>query len=249
MSQESTRLPSAGEPFELRDGDAHVWGASLDFDENRLRALDGVLSSDERARAGRFIRALHAKRFAAARGVLRTILSRYTTEDPEEIVFSYGAHGKPFLSAAAGRGEIHFNVSHAGDRALVAVTRGREIGVDIESIGERPFDAEVVRRFFSPREGAVLGSTPEAARAGLFAAFWARKEACIKAWGLGLSFPLSSFDVSGSAREPRVVATGGDAAHGARPLTLVDVETVPGFAAACAVEGAGLKLICGEFRL
>lgn len=176
------------------------------------------------------------------------ILSRYAGAAPAEIKFSYGPHGKPFLSPEAGRGEIHFNVSHAADRALVAVTKGREIGVDIESIGERPFDAEVVHRFFSPREGQEIRSAPEAARASLFAAIWTRKEACIKASGLGLSFPLASFDVSGNAREPLAIATGVDAAEGERLWTLVDVETVPCFAAACAVEGIGLNVVRREFR-
>ena len=188
MSQQSARLSFAREPFGLLEEEAHVWAVPLDIDENRLRNLDGVLSPDERERAARFAISLHGKRFVAARGILRTILSRYAGAAPAEIRFSYGPHGKPFLSPEAGRGEIHFNVSHAADRALIAVTKGREIGVDIESIGERPFDMGIVRRFFSPREGAVLLSAPEAARASLFAAIWTRKEACIKASGLGLSF-------------------------------------------------------------
>ncbi len=248
MSEESTRLSSAREPFELGEGEVWVWAAALDLDENRLRALDGVLSSDERERAGRFVVPLHGKRFVAARGILRTILASYAGTEPAKIGFSYSARGKPFLSAASGRIDIRFNVSHAADRALIAVTKGREIGVDIESIRERAFDAEVVRRFFSPREGVEIRSMSEAARAGMFATFWARKEACIKASGLGLSFPLASFDVSGEAREPRVVVSGGDAAEGERSWTLVDVEAVPGFAAACAVEGAGLNVIRREFR-
>jgi 4'-phosphopantetheinyl transferase len=248
MSQEMTRLSSARESFELRDGEAHVWAVSLDPDENRLQGLEDVLSSDERERAGRFAISLHRNRFVAARGVLRTILAGYSGVEPAEIRFSYGSHGKPLLPAAAGRDELHFNVSHTGDRALIAVTEGREIGVDIESIDKRPFDAEVVRRFFSPREGAVLSSAPEAARAGLFVVFWARKEACIKASGLGLSFPLTSLDVSVDAREPRVIVSGGDAAPGARSWTLVDVETVPACAAACAVGGVVLNVIRREFR-
>jgi 4'-phosphopantetheinyl transferase len=248
MSGESALPSSARGPYELGPGEACVWAAALDLDENRLRALDGVLSSDERARAGRFVVPLHGKRFVAARGILRTILARSMGMEPAAIGFSYGPRGKPFLSPAARRDEIRFNMSHAADRALIAVTKGREIGVDIESIGERPFEAEVVRRFFSPREGVALRSKPEAARAGMFATFWARKEACLKASGLGISFPLASFDVSGEAREPRVVVSGGEAAEGGRSWTLVDVETVPGFAAACAVEGAGLHVIRREFR-
>ena len=124
MIRESTQLSYARESFELRDGEAQVWAVSLDPDENRLQGLEAVLSSDERERAGRFAFSLHGKRFVAARGVLRTILARYAGADPADIRFSYGPHGKPFLSPSAGRDELHFNVSHAGDRALVAVTGG-----------------------------------------------------------------------------------------------------------------------------
>ena len=187
MNRESTRPLSAREPSELREGEACVWTVSLDLEENRLRALEGVLSPDERERAVRFVVPLHGRRFVAARGILRTILSRYTGAQPAEIGFSYGPHGKPRLSAAFGRYEILFNVSHAADRALVAVTRGCEIGVDIEVIGERPYEAEVARRFFSPRDERALLSAPQAARAGLFAALWTRREACLKASGLECS--------------------------------------------------------------
>lgn len=245
MSQEQSRLLARG-PLEIRAEEAHVWSASLDLDENAIPPLESVLSLDERERAGRFFFALHRKRFVAARGILRTILSRYAATDPAEIILSYGDHGKPCLFSSCGPAEIEFNVSHAGDLALIAVTRGRGIGVDIESIGERLYNAEVVRRFFSPHDESVLRSTPEAERAKTFVAFWTRKEACIKASGLGLSFPLASFDVSPDAKEPRVIDSGGESR---RSWTLIDIETAAGCAAACAVEGIGLSFIRREFRL
>jgi 4'-phosphopantetheinyl transferase len=249
MSAETTRPFSAREPFELGEGEAHLWAVSLDLDDDPLRVLDGVLSPDERERAGRFVVPLLGRRFVAARGALRTILSRYVGVEPGAIRFSYGPHGKPSLAAPTGRDDVRFNMSHARDRAFVAVTKGREIGVDIESIGMRRFDEEVARRFFSPSDGRALCSAPGAARERLFASFWARREACVKASGFGLLFPLASFDVSEEAGEPRAIVSGGDVTHAPRSWTLVDVETVPGFAAACAVEGAVLNVIRMELRL
>jgi 4'-phosphopantetheinyl transferase len=248
MNREWMQILSAQEPLELSEGDVHVWAVSLDLDDRALQACECVLSPDEAARAARFVLLLHRTRFAAARGVLRTILSRYAGTEPAKIGFSYGARGKPRLSAESVRNGLEFNVSHAGDRALVAVTRGRGIGVDIESIGTRAHEADIARRFFTPGEDRTLRSADESARPALFAAFWARKEACIKASGLGLFLSLDSFDVSAGAREPRVVESAGGDTQGGRSWTLADVEAASGYAAACAVEGRGLRIMQGEFR-
>jgi 4'-phosphopantetheinyl transferase len=130
----------------------------------------------------------------------------------------------------------------------VAVTTGRGVGVDIESVGTRAREADIARRFFTPGEDRALRAADDFARPALFAAFWARKEACIKASGLGLLLSLDSFDVSADAREPRVVESKGGDARGGRSWTLADVEAVSGYAAACAVEGRGLRIMQGEFR-
>lgn len=245
MSQEPSRF-LAREPLEIHAEEASVWSASLHLDENAIHLLENVLSLDERERAGRFSFGLHRRRFVAARGILRTVLSRYVAIDPAEIILSYGDHGKPFLALPCGPAEIQFNVSHADDLALIAVTKGRGIGVDIETIGNRAYNPEVVRRFFSRREQDALRSIPEAERGKMFVVFWTRKEACIKASGLGLSLPLASFDVSSDAKEPRVIVFGEEST---RSWTVVDIETVSGCAAACAVDGVGLRVVRREFHL
>jgi len=238
--------PPLPERIVFRAGEAHIWSASLDVDTDELRNLTAALSPDERERAGRFALPLHAKRWIAARGVLRTILSHYTRVPPAALCFSYTEHGKPALLEISGGDEIRFNVSHTEDCALVAVTEGREIGVDIERVRDNPFNAAVARRFFAPGEQAALGSTPEAAWPAAFCTMWARKEACVKASGLGLGLPLRSFDVSRDARTPRIVVARGATAGRIR-WTLVDIETVPGYAAACAVDGRGLKIVRWTF--
>lgn len=211
-----------------------------------MHPLERVLSLDERERAGRFSLALPRRRFVAARGILRAVLSRYVGTDPAVIILSYGDHGKPFLAEPCGAPGIQFNVSHAGDVALIAVTKGRGVGIDIEAIDSRAYQEAIVRRFFSPHEQDALRSIPEAGRERTFIVFWTRKEACIKASGLGFSLPLSSFDVSSDAKEPRVIVCGGE---GDRVWTVVDIETVSGYAAACAVDGVGLRIVRKEFRL
>lgn len=248
MNPAPAQIPSIAKPPEPRDGDVHVWTVSLDLGEREIRACEAALSPDEAARGARFVLPVHRTRFVAARGALRTILSRYAGTEPGNIEFSYGPHGKPRLAPAFARQGIQFNISHAGDRALVAVTAGRGVGVDIESIGTRAREADIARRFFTPAEDRALRAAGDASRPALFAAFWARKEACIKASGLGLLLSLDSFDVSAGSGEPRVVESEGGGDGGGRLWTLADVEAASGYAAACAVEGRGLRIMLGEFR-
>jgi 4'-phosphopantetheinyl transferase len=91
--------------------------------------------------------------------------------------------------------DVRFSLSHAGERALLAVTSGRHVGIDIEQ--ERPLDAlELARRFFSAKEITALQALAPAERASAFFRCWTRKEAFVKALGTGLRFPLDSFEVS-----------------------------------------------------
>ena len=249
------------ERSELRPGEAHVWSAVLDASEERCRELDGFLSPDENARAQRLLSGVHRRRWAAGRGILRSILSRYLSIPPAEIRFAYTDRGKPVLAGARDSRGIRFNLSHSDERFLFAATIGREIGVDIERVRASRFDQPVARRFFTPRERALLDATPEEEWAAAFFAIWTRKEACIKASGLGLAISLSSFDVSADASQPRVISSRGAGAGGEISWTLVDVETAPGYRgacavetapgyrAACAVEGRDLAIVCREFSL
>lgn len=105
------------------------------------------------------------------------------------------AYGKPSLIEADNPQAVRFNMSHSGERALVAVTSGREVGVDIEE--EKPISdlIDLARRFFAPGEVAELISLPDAARSAAFFRCWTRKEAVVKAVGEGLSYPLDGFEV------------------------------------------------------
>ncbi len=89
------------------------------------------LSEDEVARANRFKFDEDRIRWTRARSALRVILSRYAGDDPVRLGFIYGEHGKPALLPFS---DVEFNLSHAGDWAMIAVTRSVAVGVDIERI-------------------------------------------------------------------------------------------------------------------
>jgi 4'-phosphopantetheinyl transferase len=229
------------EPLTLGSDEVHVFRAGLDQPAARLQSLFATLAADERARAERFYFQRDRSRFVAARGVLRTILSCYLALKPSELRFDYGAQGKPAVANSCGR-MLRFNISHSYSLALVAVTWGREIGVDLERVSAEVAKEQVAERFFSPREVAELRSLPVERHTEAFFQCWTRKEAYIKARAVGLSLPLDQFDVSLVPGEPvALLSTQGDRDEASR-WSLRELVPGPSYFAALAVEGHDWQL-------
>ena len=180
----------------LPDNEVHIWRINLDIATEQVQNYHQTLSSDEQSTAARFYFQKDRDQYIVARGVLRTILSRYLDIAPDEIQFSYGTHGKPTLTNSLGVEIVNFNVSHSNNLAIVGDTRGRHLGIDLEYI-QRDFACEeIARRVFSPHEIATLNDLPGDLKHEAFFNCWTRKEAYIKARGMGLSYPLNQFEVS-----------------------------------------------------
>jgi 4'-phosphopantetheinyl transferase len=208
-----------------------IYTVRLEADAARLDSLYEILAPQERERAARFRFAEHRRHFIVCRGTLREILSPYLGLKPARIAFAYNAHGKPRLCDSDVRlPDVRFNVSHSGGWALQAVTRGRDVGVDIERMDARFANDQIPERFFSPREVAHLRALPAVRQTEAFFRCWTRKEAYIKARGLGLALPLDSFDVSLSPGDPPVLLRAGD-------WSVQDFDAPPGYAAAVVAEG------------
>jgi 4'-phosphopantetheinyl transferase len=173
-----------------------VVGVRLDAPAEVSTALWQLLSRDERERAGKFRYAKHRQHYVVARASLRRLLAERLRIAPTAIEFVETKHGKPRLAPVHGAADVEFNLSHSGILALYAFTRGRAVGVDIELIREVPDIDGLAERFFSVAETALLRAVPVDRRSLAFLACWTRKEAFIKALGLGLSCPLDAFDVT-----------------------------------------------------
>ena len=118
----------------VADHEVHVWRASLELPSSQVQRLRGILTDDELDRAKRFSFERDRQRFIAARGILRSILSHYITINPGDLRFYYNQYGKPFLAPDFSSYLLNFNLSHSGHMALYAITRNREIGVDVERV-------------------------------------------------------------------------------------------------------------------
>jgi 4'-phosphopantetheinyl transferase len=224
----------------------HVWRIALTLPAHALRELGQILAPDERARAERFLFSADRERFIAARGTLRLILGAYLACAPGEVRFRYGPHGKPALAGEPQDDPPRFNLSHSGDLALYAVTRGREVGIDVERTRPDIASETIAEQFFSPREVATLRALPVHLQEKAFFACWTRKEAYIKATGRGLAIPLASFDVTlAPGEQPALVSTRNDPREAAR-WRLCDLDAGAGYAAALAVEGHDWRLACWQ---
>jgi 4'-phosphopantetheinyl transferase len=173
----------------------HVWTLPAISDQTVLASFSGILSSDERERAGRFHFVDHQAAFIANRGRLRWLLSRYLSCSPAELVFHYGSQGKPSLLSPNARG-LEFNLSHTDGMAIIAVSRGRQVGIDIEKLVPFPDALEIARQQFCKAEFEALNAVSAGDRLYAFYRCWTAKEAFLKGLGDGLERPLDSFQIS-----------------------------------------------------
>ena len=225
--------PSPLARLSLARDEVHVWRAQLDVPESLASDLEQVLSQDELARAAKFRFPKHREEFVVAHGFLRTILGRYQRTGPSQIRLGTSRHHKPALSGATDAEPLQFSLSHSHPFALLAVTRAREIGVDVEKIRD-DFDMETVAaRFLSSNEISSVHNLAARDRRGAYYQYWTCKEAWLKATGHGLLLEPNQTEIAVIAGEGK--------------WSLVVLDSIPGCAAALAVSGRGWKLRCFGF--
>lgn len=194
-----------------------------------------VLDDEERRRAERFVFERDRRRFIAAHSAMRVTLGRHLGIDPEAVTFAVAERGKPHVSHPPR--DVRFNLSHSGERALLAVTLGREVGVDIEQARHLSDMFSLAERVFSSVERERLQSTPEDQQHEVFFRLWTRKESFIKALGDGMYFPLAQFDVSSEVSGPQLLLSCVAAPHEMTRWTTRALNCEPGYTAAVTVEG------------
>ena len=179
--------------------DVQVWWVDLDAYAATV-TLDG-LSAQEHARAASMAFGQDARRFLASRHALRHVLANALDRLPEGLVIEPDDFGKPHLLQGSAP---HFNLSHSGYQGLIGVSLDRPIGVDIEVVLEVVDADALVGAHFTADEREEWLSAPDPLRDRAFLTCWTRKEACVKALGVGLSLQPASIGV-GCATHSRVV--------------------------------------------
>ncbi|TYB47010.1 4'-phosphopantetheinyl transferase family protein [Actinomadura chibensis] len=205
---------------------------ALPADDPDMRDL---LDEAERERYERFRLAEDKARFVTGRFLARTALAEAVGLDPKSIRFTTdcphcgGPHGKPRLPGA----EVDFSLSHSGDRVVLVLAEGAEVGVDVEQERDRDLD-RLADMVLTEAERAALAAMDDKVRG--FHAYWSRKEALLKSTGHGLAAPMSDIHVSAPDEPAEVVSWTGEAA--VSPVRLADLTPGSGYAAAAAVRTA-----------
>ena len=173
----------------------HVWHAQLD---RGAWPAEDCLPAGERDRAAAIGRPRARRRWVASRWALRVVLGLYLEREPGEVELRFGERGKPMLRATDE--SLRFNLSHSGGQALIAVGREREVGVDIERIGDRPEE---------------------------FYAAWTQHEAIAKCLGAGLGVPLPDDPVAVSTLDVEAGFAGAVAVEGDELPPLLSFSAEP----------------------
>lgn len=232
-----TNWTSPPDKLNLNTNQVDVWRVSLNNLPDSVQSAESTLSDDESQGATRFRFDADRHRFTVSHIALRDVLSRYLHIEPGEINFTVGEYGKPVITSNL---KLDFNLSHSGDYALIAVAREHKVGVDVELFRDNMEVEKIAHRFFSEKENAELMSlSSEQQQIGFFNC-WTRKEAYIKAHGLGLSLPLDSFDVSLTPNESAVLRATRPNPDEASRWTLLSLDVEDHYAGAVAVEGRDL---------
>jgi 4'-phosphopantetheinyl transferase len=176
---------------------------------------------------------------------LRRLLAGYLGTDPRDIRFAVGPAGKPELREPAA--PLHFNITHSRGLALFAVTERSPVGVDIECVRPMPSYLGMAERYFSPWEFEVLRGLPNEHQIRAFFHAWTRKEAFLKARGVGLSYGLERVEVTLGPGEPARIVRLDGAEHKANGWSLSHLNPAPGFVGALVVEGHDYRLVVRRY--
>jgi 4'-phosphopantetheinyl transferase len=228
--------------------DIHVWRCSLTLPEERRRTLVQSLSPEEKQRGDRFYFEHHRRQWTSARGFLRAVLGRYADLPADQVRFRFHDLGKPALADEQNAGNLHFNLTHSAEGALLAVARELPLGVDLEQIRPMENMMALAQRYFAEEEARQLENVALDQRELAFFNCWTRKEAILKACGKGLSLPLDRYIVSFRPGEPaRVVEVAGQPGEAER-WSLAAVQPWPDYVGCVAHQGPPRAVVCLAFE-
>jgi 4'-phosphopantetheinyl transferase len=228
---------TARDSTRLSNDEVHVWRLRINPAECFPGDSMTILSADEIERKDRLLFQTDKNRFAATRVTLRRILGSYMGISPEKLTFRYGSYGKPCLSAEDHIEDLRFNVSHTHDLALIAVSRKRDVGIDVEQVRAETAYESIAHRIFSASELRAFHKLPPSSRMSAFYATWTQKEALVKALGQGISFSFDRIEVLFDPRPSTTIFNIDGQAIDSNSWWLISLHPAADYRAALAAQG------------
>lgn len=148
-----------------------------------------LLSASEAERVQRRRIATDRDALALAYALHRLLLGKVLGRDPTEVPLDRDERGCPRLAG----GIAYTSLSHADGLVALAVTTSGPVGVDIEPAARAVVMPEIAWSVCHGSEAAELAAFVEPARGAALLAIWVRKEAVLKAAGVGLAVPMETF--------------------------------------------------------
>jgi 4'-phosphopantetheinyl transferase len=183
----------AAYPLLLPQAPADVQAWRIDFDPDRPAPADAMrlLDASERSRMLRYARPQDRHRFAVTRATLKSLLAQAASiADPSAVRFTSSPHGRPQWPD----GGLHFNAAHSGGVACIAISNERPVGIDVEL--RRDIDVELLAdSVLTKHERDTMRRLPRNQQIDVFHDYWVRKEAALKALGVGIGELLQHISV------------------------------------------------------
>ena len=150
-----------------------------------------LLNEEEQASAARMKAERRLHEFVLGRYQLKNLLAEKLKTAPSSITFQKRKHGKLYLDNSP----VFFNLTHSGEYLGIGISEKYEIGIDIEHITRRGTDISgIAERYFTKAESHTIETAPKERKTALFYEAWTKKEAVLKATGIGISGGLNSFN-------------------------------------------------------
>lgn len=179
----------------IHDDEIHVWSHTIHFDDPFLREAPYLLSNEEMFRASRYHFEKDRRVYESGHVFIRKILAHYTSIEASKLELSPIVNQKPKLENAPFR--LHFNISHSGNKILVALGFNSDVGIDVEKVLP-DFDMDgFAEANYHANELAQFRSLSNNEQTDYFYKIWTRKEAWLKLTGEGINDKLKDLDFSG----------------------------------------------------
>ncbi len=194
----------ADKPFDFKQlthskiGPVDLFSAMLPRFYGQTEVFNQMLSREEQIKAERFVTKTLSQRYIIAHGLLRYLLADALNIDAKAVKLLVSERGKPYIED----NNIHFNLSHSEDMALIGVSREAKVGVDIEYCQKQVSILEIAKRFFSATEYKKLSHLSGDELRMAFYKGWTQKEAVLKGLGHGIADHLAHCEVSILPNEP-----------------------------------------------
>ena len=227
----------------IENNHVHVWQISTLQHLGYLDKYYSLLSELEKNNADNFKFNKDQVRYIVAHAMLRLILIKYLGYTHCDFELNYSKFGKPCINSLFNKNGVEFNLSYSHDMVIIAITRGKTVGIDIEKINYDIDENEIINAYFSEKEICRLNAVDNLQRKDLFFRYWTIKEAFIKAKGEGLSYGLNNFTVQVSEMGGYELLEDHFSSSDLDSWNIKKIDTEVEYVASLVVEGSEAKIV------